>query len=310
MRSFDFNRCHTDSGLYQFSTLMFEKIRYTIRQQYLGIRGIALYMLPLPLWLDICISLLSGRLGVMTGEILAAVCFAFAGYFTREHFRERREHLLATGTEHAEHDRRPAAAGLTALGCFLLALVIFRRPPLLPLIMAALGALGYCLNYIADDAPYQKPSARLKRNIPETLPSALEEMLNNAYSALENMEVIAVRLKEITREYHVARQLEKVTRTARLVIYHIQDSPERIRAARSFLVVHLQELNHICQQYSDNINTPEHDRQQAEFQQLLLESEHAFIEQKQQLTQQQQQNLDTRMQVLREQLTRSNNDDL
>ena len=171
--------------------------------------------------------------------------------------------------------------------------------------VALLAAAGYYLGYIHDSRPedaYQAPP----RHIPDHLNATLRDMLSGGFEAVETLEKYTVRLQSLASEANIAAQMARVTAQARSIIAHIGEEPERIRAARSFLVVHLHELRRIAAAYLADIGNPDHGRQQIRFHNLLADSEHSFTAQHLQLTNQQQEQLDTQIQVLRDQLKTGN----
>ena len=251
-----------------------------LKQQYLGIRGAALYALQLPLWLAIPVNLFRGKLlGVATAAVaIGLLCYAAA--LTRQHFQSRRNNYIKTGSDHADVDNRPYALAFTALAAATTAFSV--RPGIaFALISALLAAAGYYLGYIHDSRP------------------------EDAYQA-PPLEKYTVRLQSLASEANIAAQMARVTAQARSIIAHIGEEPERIRAARSFLVVHLHELRRIAAAYLADIGNPDHGRQQIRFHNLLADSEHSFTAQHLQLTNQQQEQLDTQIQVLRDQLKTGN----
>ena len=131
-------------------------------------------------------------------------------------------------------------------------------------------------------------------------------MLSGGFKAVETLEKYTARLQSLASEANIAAQMARVTAQARSIIAHIGEEPERIRAARSFLVVHLHELLRIAAAYLADIGNPDHGRQQIRFHNLLADSEHSFTAQHLQLTNQQQEQLDTQIQVLRDQLKTGN----
>ena len=275
-----------------------------LKQQYLGIRGAALYALQLPLWLAIPVNLIRGKLlGVATAAVaIGLLCYAAA--LTRQHFQSRRNNYIKTGSDHADVDNRPYALAFTALAAATTAFSV--RPGIaFALISALLAAAGYYLAYIYNSDPadaYQAPP----RHIPGHLNATLREMLSGGFDAIETLEQHANRLKNYADEADIAAQLEKITAQARGIIAHIGEEPERIRAARSFLVVHLHELRRISAAYLADLKNPDHGRQQQNFHTLLADSEHSFSAQQLQLGSAQQEHLDTQIQVLRDQLKTGN----
>ena len=277
-----------------------------VKQQYLGIRGMALYLVQLPLWLSIPINLIFFKpLNILSAGVASAL-LCYAAYLTQRHYRSRRDNYVKTGQDHADEDNRLYALGFTALAAAVLAFTA-RPQPLFGLINALIAAGGYYLSYLYSDTP--TADVRPPRDIPSALNDTLRDMLAGGYDAVEQLEHYAQRLQLLAEERGIAAQLDKIAAQARAIIKHIGPNAERIRAARSFLIVHLGELRRISEQYIADIGNPGHSTQQTRFLTLLHDSEQSFTAQHLQLTSQQQIQLDTQMQVLREQLNPSQSHD-
>ena len=281
-----------------------EDAQKKLKQQYLALRGVGLYVLQLPLWLAIPVNLLRGKLlGVATAAVAIGL-LSYAARLTQQHYRSRSANLARSGLDQADNDYRPYALAYTALAAASITFSV--RPGIaFALISALLAAAGYYLGYIHDSRPedaYQAPP----RHIPDHLNATLRDMLSGGFETVETLEKYTVRLQSLASEANIAAQMARVTAQARSIIAHIGEEPERIRAARSFLVVHLHELRRIAAAYLADIGNPDHGRQQIRFHNLLADSEHSFTAQHLQLTNQQQEQLDTQIQVLRDQLKTGN----
>ncbi len=277
-----------------------EDAQKKLKQQCLALRGVGLYVLQLPLWLAIPVNLLRGKLlGVATAAVAIGL-LSYAARLTQQHYRSRSANLARSGLDQADNDYRPYALAYTALAAASITFSV--RPGIaFALTSALLAAAGYYLAYLHNSDPadaYQAPP----RHIPDHLNATLRDMLSGGFEAVETLEKYTVRLQSLASEANIAAQMARVTAQARSIIAHIGEEPERIRAARSFLVVHLHELRRIAAAYLADIGNPDHGRQQIRFHNLLADSEHSFTAQHLQLTNQQQEQLDTQIQVLRDQL--------
>ena len=110
-----------------------------VKQQYLGIRGMALYLVQLPLWLSIPINLIFFKpLNILSAGVASAL-LCYAAYLTQRHYRSRRDNYVKTGQDHADEDNRLYALGFTALAAAVLAFTA-RPQPLFGLINALIAA--------------------------------------------------------------------------------------------------------------------------------------------------------------------------
>lgn len=273
-----------------------------LKRSYLGLRGFTLMLLQLPLWTGMVTGAFQGNLLKTATFAAAASCLGAAAWLTRGYFLECRRNYIQTGEIKSKTDKRPLALGLVGLGTFAIASYAFKSPKLGSLLMAGLGSLGYYLRYmLPEPAAAQLASSTPERIETDHLNPTLRQMINDAYGYLDDMRDVQRRLRLRPQEHDVAMQLYTIILHSRRLIAIMAEQPERIRAARQFLVVQLAELAAISRAYLED-DGAQHEQIRSNYLALLQNSESALFQEKRLLDYNRFQTLDTRMQVLRDQL--------
>lgn len=278
---------------------MRKQSRQLLKRGYLGLRGFTLMLLQPPLWGGMMVGAFQGNLFKVGAFAAAIACLGYATVLTRDYFRACRENYIQTGEATSEKDARAIALGFVALGTFAIASYAFKRPFPAGIFMAALGSLGYYLRYMLPEP--SAPAASPERIDTDHLNPTLRQMVNNAYAYLDDMRDVQRRLRLRPQEHQVAIQLQSIILHSRRLIAIMAEQPERIRAARRFLVVQLAELAAISRAYIEDDGS-EHEQIRTNYLALLESSETALFQEKRLLDSNRFQTLDTRMQVLRDQL--------
>lgn len=269
-----------------------------LKRSYLGLRGFTLTLMQLPLLAGMGMGVFQGNFFKASMCAAAAACLGYATWLTRSYFLECRRNYIQTGEIKSERDHRAIALGFVALGTFAIATYAFKRP-IAAGFMSLLASLGYYLRYmLPEDAA---PAASPERIATDHLNPTLRGMIDSAYRHLDDMRDVQRRLRLRPQEHDVAMQLHAIILHSRRLIAIIAEQPERIRAARQFLVVQLPELAAISRAYLEDDGAA-HEQIRADYLALLANSESALFQEKRLLDHNRFQTLDTRMQVLREQL--------
>lgn len=270
-----------------------------IRRSYLGLRGFTLGLLQLPVTLGLLHGALTGNLTKMAAFAASALSLGFAAWYTREYFLNCRQNYIQTGEIKSDIDRRPLALTLVGITAWIIATVTFKRPFSTGLVFAGIGAAGYYLRYMLPDGT--APQVTPKRVETDHLNPTLRGMIDTAYRHIDDMRDVQRKLRLKPQEHDIAMQLYSIILHSRRLIAIIAEQPERIRAARQFLVVQLPELATISRAYLDDSGSEDATVRQ-NFLDLLVACESALFQEKKLLNHNRFQTLDTRMQVLREQL--------
>lgn len=270
-----------------------------LKRSYLGLRGLSLVLLQIPLMAGLLKGALTGNLAAIGTYAAAAAALGGAAWLTRDYFLACRQNYIQTGEIKSERDRRPLALILAGAATCILASWAFKRPLTIGAAFAALGSIGYYLRYMLPDT--STPQTSPQRVATDHLNATLRDMIDSAYRHIDDLRDVQRKLRIKPQEHDVAMQLYSIILHSRRLIAIIAEQPERIRAARQFLVVQLPELATISRAYLED-SGGEHETVRQNFLDLLTASETALFQEKKLLDHNRFQTLDTRMQVLRDQL--------
>lgn len=286
---------------------MFDKFYRRFKASILGMRGLSLCLLQAPLLISLPIALIQGRPAKLIALIATIAPLSYSAVLTQRYFKDCQQQYLKTGKAFSPLDHRKHALGFTALGAFILIAFILRRPPMVALISSALAGLGYYLRYIAADKPLSD-YADIEKSPNTHLNPVLREMIESAYKNIEQLEDHARYLHQYPSHNTLSKKLQLIARKARNIISIIHEDSEKVRQARTFFIVYLEQLRDISTRYVAQLalNQPEQAQRQS-FELLAEQMLLSFQEQQISLTNAHQVQLDIRMQVLREQLKSANN---
>lgn len=294
-----------------------EKIRRKIKSYYLGIRGIALFFFQLPLWIAIFVALFTTKTPKIAILIVPALCFFYATRLTMGYFRRCKRNYLETGKASSKRDTRKQAMFWIFLGVLVLASYVTRHP-LSGVIIATLAGLGYAFSYLFDkkeeyklydekekkkeDKKITQPRTSIQDTLNSNLTPTLKKMIIEADNHLTQLQRIAQQLSKEPAEMSLARQIYTISAQASRLIKLIAESPDSVRAARSFLVIYIPELRRIAQEYVSHLNTPSHHQAREQFVQLLSDTQQAFTRENKLHSTRSLQKFNTQIDVLRHQL--------
>lgn len=257
------------------------------------VRGLLLFLLPLPLVIALLTALAKGQLGAVLangtgfGLFMLAAVVARAGLGAERNYRQR---TLA----------RAPRLPLKALGGLLLALAAgftaFAAAGYGMLMGAAFGIaalVGYLLSYGLDPRQDKFDASQIGVSAEEVL-AALEE----GERAIQAIEEARARL----RNHELRDRLGRIVVQARKVLKGIEEDPKDLRRARKFLVVYLEGAQRVTQGYVRTHERLEPGQLEDNFRRVLDSIEAVFAEQQARLMEDDALDLDVQIEVLQKQL--------
>jgi 5-bromo-4-chloroindolyl phosphate hydrolysis protein len=263
-----------------------------------GIKGILLYLLPLPSLITAIGSLMRGDVmdTLVTGGIFAA--FMIGATVARHGFRLQ-----------GEYERRKIARAPTTPYKTVAAMIISIATGVLEwwgndfamgdiLSSALIGAaafLGFALYYGLD--PRKDKAGNISIGV------TIEEVLDALDAANVKIDAIEQARRQIANPEFNAR-LQRITSKAREVLDSIEEDPTRLSRARKFLKVYLDGTQRVTEGYA---RTHQRDRAVAletNFSRVLDSLEQTFAEQQTKLLEDNHFDLDVQIEVLETQLKR------
>lgn len=264
-----------------------------------GIKGILLFLLPLPVLITAIVLLLRGQVfdTLITGGIFAA--FMFGATLARHGFRlqgeyERRKIARAPTTPYKTVAALLISVTTGVLNWWTSDFVMGALPE--SILIGAVAFLGFALYYGLD--PRKDKVGKLSLGV------TVEEVLEVLDTANLKIDAIENARRKIRNPEFNAR-LQRITNKARELVDSIEDDPTRLSRARKLLKVYLEGAQRVTESYAKTHQ--EHTTPQAletNFSRVLESIEQTFTEQQAKLLEDKHFDLDVQIEVLETQLKR------
>lgn len=277
------------------SAQRYDETLHTVRY---GLKGILLFLLPLPLLITVIASLLRGRVmdTLVTGGIFAV--YLIAASIARHGFKlqgeyERRKLARAPSTPYKTIAALFIGGASAALDWWTSS---FAFGSLLGSVLVGAAAfLGFALYYGLD--PRKDKTGTLSLGV------SLEEVLDALNAANVKIDAIDAARRNIHNPEFNSR-LQRITDKAREVIASIEDDPARLDRARKFLKVYLDGTQRVTEGYARTHQGQTPAALETNFSRVLDSIEQTFTEQQTKLLADNTFDLDVQIEVLETQLKR------
>ena len=267
----------------------------TWRRRRLGLRGVLLYVLPLPLSLASLVFLASGDFGSAVASAAAFAALIGGAYLNR---RGLREQLLAPQRRYSRPATTPygyLAAASVAVGTAIAASGVVGHGVLVGATFALLAAVGLHLTY-----PLPPPRTLLARPAPAAADDRLASALERAEGRVLAIEVAA----DGIGNQELEERLRRIAGQGRGILELVADRPTELFRARKFLNVHLEGAERVASRYVQTHRLSRSRALESNFRNVLADIEAVFERQRTQLLEHDVDDLDVQIEVLRKQLER------
>ena len=263
-----------------------------------GLKGILLYLLPLPVLVTALISLMLGAVmdTLVTGAAFAAYIVGAA--IARQGFRlqgeyERRKIARAPSTPYKTIAALFISITSGVLNWWMSDYEIASIPE--DVLIAAATFLGFALYYGLD--PRKDKAGKLSIGV------TIEEVLDALDAANGKIDAIEQARRHINNPEFNAR-LQRITNKAREVLDSIEEDPTRLSRARKFLKVYLDGTQRVTEGYARTHQGQPPAALETNFSRVLDSLEQTFTEQQTKLLEDEHFDLDVQIEVLETQLKR------
>lgn len=263
-----------------------------------GLKGILLYLLPIPTLIASIVALFSGHFTetLITGGSFAM--YMIGAHVARHGFKLEGEYKQRKIARAPRVPYKTVAAIIVAITTTLLAAFGTTYSIPMSILWGAITFLGFTLYYGLD------PRKDKTGNI-TGYGVSVEEMLEALEAAEVRIKAIDSAGKKIENPDYNQR-LQRITAKARDIVASIEDDPTRLSRARKFLKVYLDGAQKVTEGYvksnSSHIGTT--DALETDFSNVLNSIEETFTEQHDKLLSNDNFDLDVQIEVLEQQLKR------
>ena len=263
-----------------------------------GLKGILLFILPLPVLITAIGSLMKGNVvdTLITGGLFAA--FMLSASIARQGFKlqgeyERRKIARAPSTPYKTIAAIFLSLTTGTLDWWTSHFAVAELPS--AILVGAATLLGFMLYYGLDPRKDKAGNVRFGVTIEEVLEAL--EAANVKIDAIDNAR------RHISNPEFSAR-LQRITQKAREVVASIEEDPTRLAQSRKFLKVYLDGTQKVTEGYARTHKTETPAALETNFSRVLDSIESTFDEQQTKLLANEHFDLDVQMQVLETQLKR------
>jgi 5-bromo-4-chloroindolyl phosphate hydrolysis protein len=263
-----------------------------------GIKGILLFLLPLPVLITAIVSLMRGSVldTLVTGGAFAA--FMLGASVARRGFKlqgeyERRKIARAPSTPFKTVAALIVSLTTGVLDWWTSSFALGALPEVI--LVGAATFLGFALYYGLD--PHKDKAGNISIGI------TVEEVLEALDAANIKIEAIDKARRNIRNPEFNAR-LQRITDKAREVLTSIEDDPTRLSRARKFLKVYLDGTQRVTEGYARAHQGDKPVALETNFSRVLDSIEQTFTEQQTKLLEDNHFDLDVQIEVLETQLKR------
>jgi len=259
-----------------------------------GIKGTLLFLMPLPVLIGAIIHLLKGNVfsSIVAGALFAA--FMITAIIARHGFKLESRFKQKRLAKAPCMPYKSFAAALLGITTGVTAFMLSGYTLLASILIGFVALIGFYLAYGVD--PRQDKTGNISLSVD---PDEVFEALEAAEAKIAIIENSRKDIKNIKFDQHLRRIIEK----ARGILKLIEDDPKDLYRARKFLKVYLDGTARVTESYAKthgkDASTAELDKN---FQEVLDSIESTFDEQHKKLLENDQLDLDVKIEVLKTQL--------
>ena len=257
------------------------------------VRGLLLFLLPLPLLIAALAALATGQLGAVLANGAGFGLFLLGAVLARAGFRVEREYRRRALARAPRLPLKTLAGLVLSLAAGLTAFSAAGYGPFTSLAFAVATLIGYLMCYGLDPRRDKFDARQIGISAEEVL-AALEE----GEQAIASIENARARL----RNRELRDRLGRITAQARAILKGIEEDPKDLRRARKFLVVYLEGAQRVSEGYARTHSKLESGELEDNFRRVLDSIEQVFAQQQARLLEDDALDLDVQIEVLQKQL--------
>ena len=256
--------------------------------------GILLFVLPLPLFLVIAKNVFAGNFSDLLPSVVAAVLYFYGAWFVRRGTSIEREYNKRKVSIPPTLPRKFLGSVLFGVASYLVANFVWNQDLLFSILIGIGAWFGVVLAYGTDP--------RKEKGIQGVIDGYTTQ---DVIAALEQAEAKIVDIEDARRaisNLSMKKHLHTITGQAREILGIIEEDPSDLRRARRFLNVYLDSAKRITTGYVKATKHGTTEELDKNLEDLLIQMEQTFAEQKQHLIDNDQLDVDVQIEVLKTRL--------
>ena len=260
----------------------------------LMIKGLLLFLLPLPLFFAIPLSLSAGNMKAFFVNSLAFFLFISSAVIARKGFLAEREYKRRKIAKAPKIKYKTISLIIFTIAVFVTSKWGAENSFLVSMGYAIAGFFGFYLYYGVD--PLKDKIQNISLSV---TPEEVIEALNEAEKKIEAIEDARVSIYN----FELNQRLRDIVKEAKGVLKLIEENPNDLYRARKFLVVYLDGAKRVIEGYAKTKKEGDENRELEEkFRKILDTIENNFKQQRQKLKENAIENLDVQIEVLKKQM--------
>ena len=258
------------------------------------LKGILLYLLPLPILLTLFFALLNGEFRLIIVNGIAYALFLFAASIARRGFVIEREYKNSILAKAPKIKYKSIASVIITVATFFTSYFATANGLFLSILLGLVAFVGFYLYYGLD--PRMDKVGEL--NIGVSAEDVIE-ITSNARKRVENIKKLQNTISDTT----VNTKLDAIIKETQNIITAVEENPNDLSRARKFFKVYLHRTEMITKEYASNVKSKNIDeKMRANYLHLLETVEETIYQQKERLNEDDITRLDVQIEALTKQL--------
>ena len=258
------------------------------------LKGILLYLLPLPILLTLFFALLNGEFRLIIVNGIAYALFLFAASIARRGFVIEREYKNSILAKAPKIKYKSIASVIITVATFFTSYFATANGLFLSILLGLVAFVGFYLYYGLD--PRMDKVGEL--NIGVSAEDVIE-ITSNARKRVENIKKLQNTISDTT----VNAKLDAIIKETQNIITAVEENPNDLSRARKFFKVYLHRTEMITKEYASNVKSKNIDeKMRANYLHLLETVEETIYQQKERLNEDDITRLDVQIEALTKQL--------
>lgn len=263
-------------------------------QEPISPHGILLFLLPLPLLIVIAKNIFTGNTSNLLPAVIAAVMYFYGAWITRRGLSIEKEYKRKKVAIPPTLPRKLIGGIMFGVATFIVSQYVRNSDFVFATLMGLGAFVGFALAYGLDPRKEKGAGSAADGYTTQDVIAALEEAEGKIVD-IENAR------REI-RNLNMKKHLHTITGQAREILGIIEEDPKDLRRARKFLHTYLDSAKRVTQGYVKATRHGSSDELDQNLENLLIQMEQTFAEQKQRLIDNDHLDVDVQIEVLQTRL--------